>query len=196
MFVIRVAALDSSTPPALRSLPNALSGLRLGCAIALPFSPPSAWLGLVLAAAASDWLDGWIARRLHATSWLGGLLDGFTDKAFVVTALVTFSAHGLFDPLLIPPLLVRDLSVAAGVGVSALRGDREAFRHMDSRTFGKLTTVLIFAWIVTVLVWPEARATNLALYLLCVLASVAAGVDYTVSRFRRVTGTEERGAPE
>ena len=105
--------------PSLRWLPNLLSGLRLACAIALPFAPRSLWLPLVFVAGASDWLDGWLARRLKATSWIGGLLDGVGDKAFVIAALVTFGRHGLFAWWQIPFLLLRDFSVASGVFVSA-----------------------------------------------------------------------------
>jgi len=73
----------------IRHVPNALSVLRLGFAVAFPFVPESWWIALVLAAGFSDWLDGWIARRFQATSWIGGLLDGVSDKAFVLSALFT-----------------------------------------------------------------------------------------------------------
>ena len=174
--------------PALRALPSVFSLLRLGCAVALALSPREWWLALVLAAGASDWIDGYTARRLRATSWIGGLLDGFTDKAFVITALLCFAADGLVAWWQVPLLLVRDVCVAAGVLVSALRRDADAFRQMDSRVFGKLATVLIFAFLATLLLWPAARALHATLYGLGALISTAAGLDYIRTRFRRITG--------
>src|SRR5262245_44905356 len=39
-------------------------------------------------AMATDWLDGWWARRVGDTSNLGGLLDPIADKVLVLAALV------------------------------------------------------------------------------------------------------------
>jgi len=183
--------LDDSgvSPPAVRHLPNVLSILRVLCAVAIPFAPRSWWLALVLTAAASDWLDGYLARRLHATSWVGGLLDGFSDKAFVVTTLVTFALHDLLAWWQIPFLLLRDVSVGMGVAVSAVRRDGDAFRYMDSRTFGKFTTVVIFALFATLLLWPEATGVHGTLYTAGAILSATAGGDYYLSRRRRILGT-------
>lgn len=175
-------------PLALRALPNAISLARLACALLLPFAPRSWWLALVVFAGASDCIDGWIARRFRAASWFGGFLDGFTDKAFVVTALVAFAAHGLLEPWQIPLLLVRDVCVAAGYGISAARRDTDAFRDMDPRAFGKLTTSLIFLLLAALLVWPDAHWLHDFLHSAAAITSIAAGIDYVRTRFRRVTG--------
>ncbi len=177
---------EEERPSAIRHVPNVLSSLRLVCAVAFPLAPRSWWLALVLTAAASDWLDGYLARRFHATSWIGGLLDGLSDKAFVVSALLTFAAHDLLSWWQIPFLLLRDFSVATGVTISAMRRDKDAFRHMDSRAFGKLTTVVIFALLVVLLVWPDAQGLHQTLYTAGAILSATAGGDYYVSRRRRI----------
>ena len=186
--LLPLAAAESTcySEPVIRIVPNLLSGLRLACAFALPLAPRSWWITLILVAGVSDWLDGYIARRFDVTSWLGGLLDGFSDKAFCVTALVTFCVQGLLAWWQIPFLLLRDFSVAAGVTVSALRRDRDAFRHMDSRTFGKLATVVIFGLLVALLLWPDLGGLHGALYTLGAILSAVAGADYAVARHERI----------
>jgi len=175
-------------PAWLQQVPNVLSFCRLLCAVAFPFAPRSWWLTLTLVAGASDWLDGYLARQLRVTSWLGGLLDGLSDKAFVVLALVTLASAGELAWWQLPFLLLRDLSVASGVTVSALRRDQEAFKNMDSRTFGKLTTVVIFGLLLAIQLWPDAKAVHGVLYSAGTILSVAAGVDYFLARHERIMG--------
>ena len=178
---------------ALRHVPNALSLGRLACAVAFPFTPSSWWLGLVIAAGASDWLDGVIARRLRASSWIGGLLDGLSDKAFVIVALVQLAVHDLFAWWQIPLLLARDVSVGIGVAISALRRDAAAFRHMDSRLFGKLTTLVIFVLLVVRLAWPAGETAHDVLFTLAASSSAVAGVDYFLARHQRILDRPSSG---
>ncbi len=164
-------------------VPSVFSGLRLLCALALPIAPREWWLALVLGAAASDWLDGFAARRLRAATWLGGLFDSIVDKVFVLSALLTYASAGVVAWWQVPFLLVRDLCVAAGALVSVLRGDGRAFREMDSRPLGKLATVVLFVLFAALLVWPEIGPVHGFFYTFGVLASTAAGVDYALIRF-------------
>jgi CDP-diacylglycerol--glycerol-3-phosphate 3-phosphatidyltransferase len=48
-------------------------------------------LGVYVAAAASDGLDGWIARRFDQRSDFGAYLDPVADKALLLTGVVTLS---------------------------------------------------------------------------------------------------------
>ena len=88
----------------------------------------------------------------------------------------------------VPLLLVRDAAVATGVSISALRGDRGSFRHMDSRTFGKLTTVMIFALLAGRLLWPALTSLHMVLFAISAVLSAAAGTDYSLARHRRTLG--------
>ena len=77
------------------NLPNALTWFRI---IAIPlvvivFYLPVTWArpaaGLLFALAGlTDWLDGYLARRLGQTSSFGAFLDPVADKLIVATALV------------------------------------------------------------------------------------------------------------
>jgi CDP-diacylglycerol--glycerol-3-phosphate 3-phosphatidyltransferase len=46
-------------------------------------------LGVFVAAALSDWLDGYVARKRGQTSVLGAFLDPLADKLLVTAALVS-----------------------------------------------------------------------------------------------------------
>jgi len=65
-------------------------------------------------AAISDWLDGWLARRLGVESPLGALLDPIADKLLVGPYLIAYVVIAGFDPWLASPVAIvvlRDLVV-------------------------------------------------------------------------------------
>lgn len=96
------------------NLPNILTTLRLlaapGVAVMfLYFSRPFAdWLALALfiSAAATDWIDGHLARRLKQVTRLGTMLDPIADKAMVVIALMVIIGYSPMTPWLVLPATV------------------------------------------------------------------------------------------
>lgn len=86
------------------TLPNILTVLRLIAAPGVAFAfvtmarPWADWLALILfvSAAATDWLDGRLARAWGMESRFGAMLDPIADKAMVIIALAVLV--GLFDP--------------------------------------------------------------------------------------------------
>src|SRR6476659_5904200 len=79
----------------LRALPNIISSSRLLLAAGFAMvSDADRRLGLVGLAAATDFLDGWIARRAEWTTKWGALLDPIADRVFALVAVVTFVALG------------------------------------------------------------------------------------------------------
>ncbi|MGQ0657745.1 MAG: CDP-diacylglycerol--glycerol-3-phosphate 3-phosphatidyltransferase [Chromatiales bacterium] len=77
------------------NLPNTLTLLRILLipVVVLVFYLPWRWTNLVTAAlftlaAVTDWLDGYLARRLGQTSALGAFLDPVADKLMVAVVLV------------------------------------------------------------------------------------------------------------
>ncbi len=81
------------------NIPNILTLLRIVLipvfilAFYLPYSwaPPLATILFILAAL-TDWLDGYLARRLDQMSAFGAFLDPVADKLMVVSALVLLAA--------------------------------------------------------------------------------------------------------
>lgn len=106
---------------ALARLPTALTLLRFALAptiaglvvLATPMAAMAA-LTLFLIAAATDWLDGFIARRAGAVSALGARLDPWADKALIAAVLVPLLLQGslaLVPALAAAAILVREAAV-------------------------------------------------------------------------------------
>ena len=83
-------------------LPNVISLLRIPGSIGLLFCNVSGWpfWTLYILCGLSDILDGWLARRLHAESNTGAILDSVSDILFVACCAIR-----LLSVLVIPTWL-------------------------------------------------------------------------------------------
>lgn len=156
-------------------VPNGLTALRLAVAATFPFSPHEWRLALVFAGAVSDALDGYFARKLHSSSWIGALLDGVTDKLFTLSVLLTLTIDGPLVWWQLAGLLARDVVnafIAAYVGVIRRW---EMFRRVSARTSGKVTTMFLFAMMVAILWRPDLGEP---LVWVAVAASILTAADY------------------
>ncbi len=106
------------------SIPNILTLIRISLIpiFVLLFYLPFSWAPMATAtvfaiAAITDWLDGYLARKLKQVSPLGEFLDPVADKLIVAVALVLFvQAHGS-ALLAIPAAII----VCREIVISALR---------------------------------------------------------------------------
>jgi len=105
----------------LGALPNVITCLRLAvvpAAVWFSFGRDARTLGLAAGlftlAAFSDWLDGYLARRMGSISRLGTLLDPLVDKCLVLGVLFAMAARGLFPLWLVLLNVVRELLVTFG----------------------------------------------------------------------------------
>jgi len=127
---------------------NLVSLARVPLAVAFALFDRAGVRVLVLAAAAaSDLLDGWLARRL-GPSRLGAVLDPVTDKAFMLTAFSVLALSGALTPLEVVGVLLRD--ILAPLGYLAGVAMRRPFT-VPARLGGKLVTtgqsLTLFAWL-------------------------------------------------
>lgn len=159
----------------LALIPNILSALRLVLACLFPFCPEELWLWLILGSGATDFLDGWCARRWKVSSWQGGLLDAVADKMFMLAALTTFAMAGKFPIWWIPAVIARDLTVGIAAGYAAAIRSWDSFREMGARWSGKLATAGQFTLLLTVVLFPGVIAAALFVTVLC---SAIAAADY------------------
>jgi len=91
--------MSVTTPPRWFNLPNCLTILRILLAIAL-FVTLSFFevvgygisIALFVVAAATDWLDGFLARRLNLVTALGRILDPFADKLIICGTFIFLAA--------------------------------------------------------------------------------------------------------
>jgi phosphatidylglycerophosphate synthase len=160
---------------AMTFIPNLLSTLRLAFAFVFPFCPEEWWIWLILGSGASDFLDGWCARRWKVASWQGGLLDAIADKGFMLITLCTFALTGKFPIWWIPAVIARDLTVSIAAGYAALIHSWDSFRNMGARLSGKLATAGQFLLLITVALFPKIIPIVLLSTVIC---SVIAAADY------------------
>ena len=64
-------------------------------------------------AAITDWLDGWLARRLNQTSAFGAFLDPVADKLMVAAALIILVQLGRVDAAIALIIIGREIAISA-----------------------------------------------------------------------------------
>ena len=74
----------------MKHLPNVISILRMAGSVSLLFCDVKGWpfWSLYVLCGLSDILDGWLARRLHAESKAGAVLDSVADIVFVACCAI------------------------------------------------------------------------------------------------------------
>ena len=164
--------------PALGSLPNALSASRLLLAIGFVGADAvPARVGLIGVAAVTDFLDGWLARRVDATSRWGALLDPIADRVFVLTVVATLVFTGALSTAAYFILLSRDLATAIGFLVARMIPWLRPVQF-KARILGKVVTTLQLVTLAAVLAWPAAVSPLLVC--VAVVSALAIG-DYTLA---------------
>ena len=144
-------------------MPNALSAVRIPLAIVLfACIVHEAWLaGLIvfLLATATDWLDGWWARRYGPLTLVGRNLDPLADKVLVCGAfiyLIPVAAAGI-DPWMVTVVVGRELVVTGIRGIVEATG-----KKFGADWFGKLKMGLQCAVLIGVLLIRWGRTDGLA----------------------------------
>lgn len=131
---------------------------------------------LICAAAASDFFDGWLARRTNTTTRWGALVDPIADRIFVLVAVVMYVLNGDLSLAASLLLLARDIATALGFFVArAVPGLRGV--EFKARFPGKIVTVLQLVTLVALVV--GAQPVTPWLIALVGLASAFAIADYT-----------------
>ena len=184
-------AISSPTRPLLRqlgTLPNLLTLVRVPLAALIWVAPsnPLWLLGLMVAAAVSDWADGWFARRAGLPAeGVGAWLDPVCDKLFILSVLIAVWVTQQ------PPLWMALVAsarevvllplVIARFTVPRLRRGGIPWRAM---VLGKAATVAQFALFAAVL--SGWRSAWVPLTLLCGGLGLGAGLQYAVRAWRVV----------
>lgn len=164
----------------LRRLPNILSLSRVVLAVLFIPAGTGGRIALVCLASATDFLDGWIARRTHNTTRWGALVDPVADRIFVLVAIVVYVLNGEISVVQSLLLLLRDVATALGFAVARVAPSLRAV-EFKARFPGKVVTVFQLATLMALVlrvqrIWP--------LIALVALASVVAIADYTHALWR------------
>ena len=91
---------DTGRSSSVWTLPKAVSALRLlgvPLFLWLVLGPEADVLALVLLMASgfTDWLDGYLARRLNQTSRLGEILDPVADRLYILAVVIGLAARDI-----------------------------------------------------------------------------------------------------
>jgi len=139
---------------------------------------------LFLAAALSDSLDGYVARRFHQVSDLGKFLDPIADKLLISSTLLVLVFRGQAPLLAAVVIVLRELVVTVWRW-RALRGGHSfsasvaAKIKTDSQVVG-IALLLAFPY----LPWPEsARMLGVGALYLGALLAVYSALDYLPYRY-------------
>jgi cardiolipin synthase (CMP-forming) len=170
---------------AIVTVPNAISLARL------VLMPVCAWLlatehyasGLVLTAlvGATDWVDGWLARRIGQVSRVGQLLDPFADRLLIASVAIALLVRGVLPWPAVALLIGRDLVLLAGWPILKRRGVEppEVVWVGKAATFDLLCALpLLVMGATTWVVAPVAHTLGLVLLWLGVALYYVAGVVY------------------
>jgi phosphatidylglycerophosphate synthase len=140
--------------------------IRLPLAVAFPLVSDTWRLVVLAVAAASDLLDGFLARRI-GSSRFGPFIDPVADKLFMAVAFGTVLFSGQLTWWELVGVLARDIAASVAFVVTSVRGRASA---IPARAGGKAVTVLqvatLFAFVLgSPLLRPLAWATaGVALY--------------------------------
>jgi len=109
------------------TVPNAITLIRLACIpvfLWLLFGAhrQSAAAVLLAVLGATDWIDGFVARRFHQVSTWGKVLDPVADRVLVVTAVIAIVVHGAVPVWFGAATLAREVVVSGAVLLLASLG--------------------------------------------------------------------------
>jgi cardiolipin synthase len=127
------------------TVPNAISALRLGCVplflyLLLGAEARRSAALLLATLGATDWVDGYIARRWHQVSTLGKVLDPVADRIVLLAGVVAILVDGAAPLWVGIASLGREALISVGTLVVAALGGR----RIDVSRAGKAGTFLTY----------------------------------------------------
>ena len=128
------------------TLPNVISFIRLlgvPLFLYLLLGPEKDVAAVIVLAVggSTDWVDGFVARRMNSVSRLGELLDPFADRLYILATLIGFTVRGLVPYWLTGALLARELVL--GIALLVLR--RHGYGPPPVHYVGKTGTFVLLA---------------------------------------------------
>ena len=127
---------------------------------------PSHWVNvfatIVFAIAAmTDWLDGYLARRLNQTSAFGAFLDPVADKLMVAAALIVLVEFGRVGAIVSLIIIGREIAISALREWMAGEGQRGS---VGVAMIGKVKTFAQMAAILFLLYWDDLDLGPLGIF--------------------------------
>jgi CDP-diacylglycerol---glycerol-3-phosphate 3-phosphatidyltransferase len=148
--------------------------------------PPAPVLASIVFAfaAATDAVDGWLARRLQLVSGLGQFLDPLADKLLVGTALVPLAADGRLPWWAVVVILVREFIIGLGLRIALARRGVS----LPASRLGKVKTITQIGSIFLLTILDRGSDWALASVYVAVVITVVSGALYFVDTMRGRAG--------
>jgi cardiolipin synthase (CMP-forming) len=174
----------------MRHIPNVLCVLRMLLVV------PVAWLlvtdqyrltlGMFAFAAATDGLDGFLAKRFGWTSELGKILDPLADKILLVGVFVTLAFLGVVPAWLAVIAVARDVIITAGaITYNWLYGDLQG-RPTAISKLNTLCQILYLLLVVSSRAMDSTPQTAITILgALVFVTTVVSGLDYVITYTRK-----------
>lgn len=136
----------------------------------------------------TDWLDGYLARKLACESNMGKFMDPIADKILVLGAILILLAMGRVDPFMVFLLVGRDVFIG---GIRAVAAANQII--IAAKPFGKWKTATQMIAIPCLMIYEPVFGLPLAdsgyfLLWFSVILSMISGVEYTYAYFSTQRG--------
>ncbi len=139
------------------TLPNILSFVRLGIIplIIWLFETGNYWwaFGMLALSAATDVIDGWIARTFHLVSDFGKAIDPVADKLTQISVLLCLMP--MENWWVVGVVVFKEVTI----GILTLTAIRRTRKVYSAGWYGKLCTVVIYLSMAVLILWREPHPT-------------------------------------
>lgn len=147
-------------------------------------------LAVFVLAAASDSLDGYLARRFRQTTALGAFLDPLADKLLVAAALISLVQIDKVSAAVAMVVIAREFAVTGLRMVAAVQGTViAASKWGKAKTASQMLAIAVLIiesrWITPHWEPPGPLISSYLVWLMLVL-TVVSGVDYFVHARQRI----------
>lgn len=141
-------------------------------------------LAIFAAASATDWLDGYIARRYHQVTDFGKFMDPLADKCLVTAAMLWFVEVGQMPAWALLIVIVREFAVSGLRMNAATTG-----RVIAAGWSGKVKTASTMVCIILMLL-PIPAIVNTLCVAIIVLTTIYSGVEYIMKNIDVISNTK------
>ena len=131
-------------------------------------------LAIFALASATDWLDGYIARRYNQTTDFGKFMDPLADKCLVTAAMLWFVEVGQMPAWALLTVIVREFAIS-GLRMNAAASGRVIAAGWSGKVKTASTMVCIM-----VMLLPISEMVNTLCVAVIVLTTIYSGVEYIV----------------
>jgi CDP-diacylglycerol--glycerol-3-phosphate 3-phosphatidyltransferase len=139
---------------------------------------------ILLAAAATDWADGYFARRRGEVTTLGILLDPIADKLLMSAAFISLVAMGLVDAWMVVVIIGREFTILGLRNIASAEGFT-----ISASALGKTKMVLQVIAVCAVILGQQVAALKAVAWVLMwlvVISAVISAVHYFLKFWSQV----------